>query len=86
MEAAQADLKKIQDNLERLQAQADSAAEASAALEDELSAEVGIHSTLLQGHLLLCRRNVCCGRRHVAISLKWLYLSTVPRPLEVTTG
>lgn len=40
MEAAQADLEKIQDNLERLQAQADAAAEASAALEDELSAEV----------------------------------------------
>jgi len=40
VEAAQADLKKIQDNLERLQAQADSAAKATAALEDELSAEV----------------------------------------------
>ena len=40
MEAAQADLEKIRDNLERLQAQADSATKATAALEDELSAEV----------------------------------------------
>ena len=52
VEAARADLKKIQDNLERLQAQADAAAEASAALEDELSAEVGTHSTLLHRHFL----------------------------------
>lgn len=44
VEAAQADLKKIQDNLERLQAQADAAAEASTALENELSAEVDIQS------------------------------------------
>ncbi len=42
VEAAQADLKKVQDNLERLQTQADSAAKATAALEDELSAEVSI--------------------------------------------
>ena len=40
VEAAQADLQKIQDNLERLQAQADAAAKASATLEGELSAEV----------------------------------------------
>ena len=41
-EAAEADLRKLQDNLERLQSQADEAAQASAALEQELSAEVGI--------------------------------------------
>ena len=40
-EAAEADLKKLQDNLERLQSQADEAAQASAALEQELTAEVG---------------------------------------------
>ena len=40
-EAAAADLRKLQDNLERLQSQADEAAQASAALEQELSAEVG---------------------------------------------
>ena len=39
-EAAEADLRKLQDNLERLQSQADEAAQASAALEQELSAEV----------------------------------------------
>ena len=41
-EAAEVDLNKLQDNLKRLQSQADEAAQASAALEQELSAEVGI--------------------------------------------
>lgn len=44
VEAAKAELQKVQDNLDRLQGQADTAAKNSAALEDELSAEVSTFS------------------------------------------
>ena len=57
-EAAEADLRKLQDNLERLQSQADEAAQASAALEQDLSAEVGILLSCI-GLAAVMRRSLC---------------------------
>lgn len=46
VKSAEAELRKVQDNLQRLQGQADAAAEASAALEGELAAEVHCTSSV----------------------------------------
>ena len=58
VEAAEAELEKIRDNLQRLQGQADAAAEASATLEADLSAEVSTHGPLLSP--FLCHYSSCC--------------------------
>ena len=49
MKSAEAELRKVQDNLQRLQGQADAAAGASAALEGELAAEVHCTTSVQAG-------------------------------------